>query len=118
MPVYAVLGTDEGRVAEEAAGLFNELTPPDADEFANDLIDGTAANAEDAYQACAQAIEALQTIGFFGAAKVVWLKGANFLADDRTGGAARTKEGVDALLDVLKTQPCGQTVGNNRTQKR
>ena len=102
MPVYAVLGTDEGRVAEEASALFNELKPEGGDEFTNDLVEGIAANAEEAFQICAKTIEALQTFGFFGGAKVVWLKGANFLADDRTGGAERAKEGVEAILDVVK----------------
>lgn len=102
MPIHAVLGTDEGRVAEEAARLFNELKPSGGDEFTNDLIEGSASNAEEAFQICAKTIEALQTLGFFGGAKVVWLKAANFLADDRTGGAERAKEGVEALLDVLK----------------
>ncbi len=102
MPIHAVLGTDEGRVAEEALRLFNELKPAGGDEFTNDLVEGSASNAEEAYQICAKGIEALQTLGFFGGAKVVWLKNANFLADDRTGGAERSKEGVEAMLDVLK----------------
>lgn len=102
MPVYAVLGTDEGRVSEEALRLFNELKPEGGDEFTNDIVEGTAANAEDAFQCCAKTVEALQTLGFFGGVKVVWLKGANFLADDRTGGAERSKTGVEAVLDVLK----------------
>lgn len=101
--VHAVIGTDEGRVSEEALALFNELKPDsEASEFTNDVVEGVVANSEEAYQVCAKAIEALQTIGFFGADKIVWLKAANFLADDRTGGAERSKEGVEALLDVLK----------------
>ncbi|MEC9054771.1 MAG: hypothetical protein VX633_05665, partial [Verrucomicrobiota bacterium] len=76
--VHAVIGSDDGRVSEEALALFNELKPQgDAEEFTNDLVEGTAANAEEAYQVCARAIEALQTIGFFGSDKIVWLKGAN-----------------------------------------
>ncbi|MGE9266574.1 MAG: DNA polymerase III subunit delta, partial [Verrucomicrobiales bacterium] len=38
-----------------------------------------------------------------GGAKVVWLKNANFLADDRTGGSERAKTGVENLLEVLKS---------------
>lgn len=101
--VHAVIGTDEGRVSEEALALFNELKPEgEASEFTNDVVEGVVANSEEAFQVCAKGIEALQTIGFFGADKIVWLKAANFLADDRTGGAERSKEGVEALLDVLK----------------
>ena len=102
-PVHAVIGSDEGRVSEEALALFNELKPiGEAEEFTNDVIEGTAANAEEAYRICCSTIEALQTVGFFGSDKIVWLKGANFLADDRTGGAARSKEGVEDLLENLK----------------
>jgi len=102
MSLYAVIGTDEGRVSEEALAKFNELRGENSDEFANDIIEGTVANAEEAFQACARALEGLQTMPFFGGAKVVWLKDANFLADDRTGKAERTKEGVEALTDNLK----------------
>ena len=102
MSLYAVIGTDEGRVSEEALAKFNELRGENSDEFANDVVEGTVANAEEAFQACARALEGLQTMPFFGGAKVVWLKAANFLADDRTGKAERTKEGVEALTDMLK----------------
>lgn len=101
--VHVVTGTDEGRVSEEALARFNELKPAgEVTEFANDVIEGVVANSEEAFQACVKTIEALQTIGFFGADKVVWLRAANFLADDRTGGTERTKEGVEALLEVMK----------------
>ena len=101
--VHAVIGTDDGRVSEEALALFNDLKPEgEAEEFTNEVVEGTAANADEAYQVCARAIEALQTIGFFGADKIVWVKGANFLADDRTGGSERAKQGVEDLLELLK----------------
>ena len=100
--IVAVIGSDEGRVAEEALARFNELRGENTDDFANDIIEGVVANAEEAYQACARTLEALQTLPFFGGGKVVWLKAANFLADDRTGGAERTKEGVEAITDCLK----------------
>ena len=45
MSVYVVTGSDEGRVAEEAAALFEELKPPGSDEFANEIIEGVADNA-------------------------------------------------------------------------
>ncbi|MDP0491240.1 MAG: DNA polymerase III subunit delta [Verrucomicrobiota bacterium JB023] len=102
MAIHAVFGTDEGRVSEEAHALFEKLKPADGDEFANDLIEGVADHAEHAHELASRTIEAIQTIGFFGGAKVVWLKGATFLGDDRTGGAERAKQGVENLLDCLK----------------
>lgn len=102
MAIHAVFGTDEGRVAEEALTLFEKLKPEGGDEFANDVIEGVADDAEHAFQLSAQTVEAIQTVGFFGGAKVVWLKAASYLGDDRTGGAERAKTGVENLLECLK----------------
>lgn len=102
MAIHGVFGTDEGRVAEEALALFNKLKPKGGDEFTNDIVEGVADDSEHAFQISARAVEAIQTIGFFGGAKVVWLKDASYLGDDRTGGAERAKAGVENLLDCLK----------------
>lgn len=96
------MGSDEGMVAEEAIKLFNQLKPADADEFSNDVVEGNADNAEHAFQICSEVNQALQTLSFFGGAKVVWLKGANFLGSDRTGDSERAKEGVEGILEVLQ----------------
>ncbi|MFT6177944.1 MAG: DNA polymerase-3 subunit delta [Akkermansiaceae bacterium] len=102
MSIYVVTGTDEGRVSEEAAALFAEIIPPNSDEFTNEIIEGVADNAEAAFQKCSQAIEGLQTIGFFGGEKVIWLKGATFFGTDRTSEAERALTGVENLLEVLQ----------------
>lgn len=102
MAIHAIFGTDEGRVAEEALALFERLKPEGGDEFANDVIEGVADDSEHAFQLSARTVEAIQTVGFFGGAKVVWLKGATYFGDDRTGGAERAKTGVENLLECLK----------------
>ena len=100
--IHVIMGSDEGMVSEEAIKLFNTLKPADGDEFANDVIDGNADNAEHAFQICGQVNQALQTMSFFGGAKVVWLKAANFLGSDRTSDSERAKEGVQGIIDVLE----------------
>jgi len=100
--IHLIFGTDDGAVAEAASILFNQLKPADADDFANDIIEGNADNAEHANQICMDTIQALLTLPFFGGAKVVWLKRANFLGTDRTSEAARAKEGVESLLENLE----------------
>ncbi|MBX7207678.1 MAG: DNA polymerase III subunit delta [Verrucomicrobiaceae bacterium] len=100
--VHVILGTDEARVKEAALKLVQRLTPPDAGDFANDVIDGTADNAEMAGQICNNVIQALQTLPFFGGAKVVWLKNANFLGDSVTGRAQAAVTGFENVLDVLE----------------
>jgi len=100
--IHVVMGTDEGMVAEQALKLFNQLKPADSDDFSNDVVEGGADNAEGAFQICSQVNQALQTMSFFGGAKVVWLKSANFMGSDRTSEAARAKEGVEGILEVLE----------------
>ena len=103
MPVYVVTGSDKGKVTEEASKLFEKLKPEGSDEFANEIIEGAAGHAEHAFEISSRVIEGLQTMGFFGGAKVVWLKGATYMGSDRTGEAERAKAGVEALLEVLKS---------------
>lgn len=102
MPVYVVTGSDEGKVSEEASKLFEKLKPAGSDEFANEIIEGAADNAEHGFTIAAQVAEGLQTMGFFGGDKVVWLKSATFMGSDRTSEAERAKAGVENILETLK----------------
>src|SRR5881296_4382724 len=86
--IYAVVGSDEAEVKRVATELATNLTPPGAGDFGLEVIDGVADNAEQAAARIRSAIEALQTLPFFGSTKVVWLKNANFLDDTPIGRAA------------------------------
>jgi DNA polymerase III subunit delta len=99
--IHVIIGSDEARVKEVALKLVQKLTPPDAGDFSNDVIEGTADNAEGAGQICNNVIQALQTMPFFGGAKVVWLKNANFLGDSVTGRAQAAVIGFENILDVI-----------------
>ncbi len=100
--LHAVLGSDEGRVKEVALKLVQKFTTPGADDFGNDVIDGTAENSEHAGNICANVIQALQTLPFFGGGKVVWLKNANFLGDTVVGKAQASVTGFENILDVIE----------------
>lgn len=99
--LFCVFGTDDGRVKEVAAKLVRELAPPDAGDFGLEIIEGNADNSDHAAKICGLVVEAIQTLPFFGGDKVVWLKGANFFADNVTGRAEFTKSAVENLQDVL-----------------
>lgn len=100
--IHVIAGSDEGRVKDAAAQAYQELTGGEDDGFTHETIDAAADNAEGAYQICDRAIEALNTMPFFGSGKVVWLKSANFLGDDVTGRAERTQQGIARLKDILE----------------
>jgi len=99
--ILVFIGSDEGRVQEEAHKAFQKLSPPGADEFSNDIIDGRAENAEHALRLIQETAMAVQTHPFFGGGKVVWLKACNFLDDSVTGRAESVKEAVEHFVSVL-----------------
>ncbi len=100
--LFAVVGSDEGQVREEALKLYNKLTGGNDDGFTHETIDGIADNAESAHEICSATVQSLLTLPMFGGDKVVWLRNANFLGDNVTGRAKRTEAGVESLLNTLQ----------------
>ncbi|HEX3620025.1 MAG TPA: hypothetical protein VHU16_06610 [Candidatus Udaeobacter sp.] len=99
--IYAVVGSDEAEVKRVATELATNLTPPDAGDFGLEVIDGAADNTEQAAARIQSAIEALQTLPFFGSTKVVWLKNANFLGDDPKARSAAVQSALEELSELL-----------------
>jgi DNA polymerase-3 subunit delta len=99
--IHAVVGSDEAEVKRIAAEIAAQLTPPSAGDFGLEVIDGCADNAEQAASRIRSAIEALQTLPFFGGAKVVWLKNANFLGDSPMGRSASVQTALEGLSEVI-----------------
>ncbi|MEX1047999.1 MAG: hypothetical protein WED15_00620 [Akkermansiaceae bacterium] len=99
---FAVVGSDDGLVREKALVLYNQLTGGLDDGFTHETIDGIADNSESAYEICATTVQALLTLPMFGGDKVVWLRNANFLADNITGRSQRTEAGVESLRATLE----------------
>jgi DNA polymerase-3 subunit delta len=99
--IYAVLGSEEAEVKRVAAELASNLTPPNAGDFGLEVIDGAADNAEQAETQVRSAIEALQTLPFFGSTKVVWLKNINFLGDDQKARSTVVQSALEELSDSI-----------------
>jgi len=100
--IYAVVGSDEAEVKRAAAELAQTLTPPDAGDFGLETIDGVSENADQAAARIRSAIEALQTLPFFGSSKVVWLKNGNFLGDTQIGRAAGVQSALEELSEMIE----------------
>ncbi len=101
--VYAVVGSDESAVKAAAAGLAAKLTPTEGGDFGLETIDGCADHVDQAAARIRSAIEALQTLPFFGGGKLVWLKNANFLGDSKLGGSAVVQEALAELGSALES---------------
>lgn len=101
--VSVLMGSDEAKVKEAALMLVRSLTPADSGDFGNDVIDGTADNAEHAGVICANVRMALLTLPFFGGSKVVWLKNANFLTESGPGRGQDAVNGFEKIIDVVES---------------
>ena len=101
--IHAIVGSDESEVKRVAAELAAQLTPPDAGEFGVEVIDACADNVDQAVAKIRLAIEALQTIPFFGGGKLVWLKNANCMGDSVIGRSAAVQGALEDLAEVLET---------------
>ena len=100
--IYAVVGSDEAEVKHMAAELAQKLAPAGAGDFGLEIIDGVADNADQAASRVRSAIEALQTLPFFGSTKVVWLKNANFLGDDVKSRSIAVQSALEELSAVIE----------------
>ncbi|HYK24225.1 MAG TPA: DNA polymerase III subunit delta [Candidatus Acidoferrum sp.] len=98
---YAVLGSDESEVKRVAAELASNLTPPGAGDFGLEVIDGAADNTDQAQARVRSAIEAVQTLPFFGNAKVVWLKNVNFVGDDQKARSTTVQSALEELSELV-----------------
>jgi DNA polymerase-3 subunit delta len=99
--IHAVVGSDESEVKRVAAELATKLTPADTGDFGLEIIDGAADSADQAASRIRSAIEALQTLPFFGTGKLVWLKNANFLGDNVIGRSASVQDALEGLAAVI-----------------
>lgn len=101
--IHAVVGSDEGEVKRVAAELAAKLAPPDAGEFGVEVIDAAADNVDQAVTKIRLAMEALQTLPFFGGSKLVWFKNANCLADSVIGRSASVLGALEELAELIET---------------
>src|SRR5437764_10629706 len=99
--IYAVVGSDDVEIKNTAAELAEKLKPKDAGDFGLEIIDGAADNSDQAATKIRSTIEALRTLPFFGGEKVIWLKNANFLADDQKGRSASVQEALEELTETI-----------------
>jgi DNA polymerase-3 subunit delta len=100
-PVLLVCGEDEFGVKQRAREVFQQWSQK-LGGLDHEMIDASVNNSGEALTALAKLREALQTLPFFGAAKVVWLQNCNFLGEERTALAAAVTEALGELARELK----------------
>lgn len=100
-PVALVCGDDEFAVKQRAKEIYLAWTA-ELGGMDHEILDASVPNSGEALKVLGRFREALQTLPFFGAGKVVWLQNCNFLGDERTASAQAVTETLAALAAELK----------------
>jgi DNA polymerase-3 subunit delta len=100
-PLVLICGEDEFAVKQRARQVYVQWTQ-ELGGLDHEIIDGNAANSNETLKALSRVREALQTLPFFGSAKVVWLQNCTFLGDERTATAQAVTESLASLAQELK----------------
>ncbi|MDI6774267.1 MAG: hypothetical protein QME60_02565 [Verrucomicrobiota bacterium] len=110
VPVHLVHGDDEYLVAARAREIVGILAPAAVASLGLEIIDGRASTVEEGRRTLGRCVEALQTMGFFGKGKVVWLRDAELLADNVMGNSEQVRELVRDLTGLLRKSLTAGTI--------
>ena len=101
-PLCLIFGDENFLVRDRARSVYDGWCAEAGGED-HEIIDGTARNAAEALDALAKLNEAVQTLPFFGGAKVVWLRDTNFLGDERTASSRDVTDRLNGLAKGWET---------------
>jgi DNA polymerase III subunit delta len=101
-PLALICGDDEFAVKKRAKEIFQTWSN-EAGGMDHEIIDAAVSNSGDALNAIAKLREAIQTLPFFGSAKVVWLRDCSFLGEERAASAQAVVETLADLASELKS---------------
>jgi DNA polymerase-3 subunit delta len=100
-PVALICGEDDFNVKQRAKQVYLQWSE-ELGGMDHEIIDAGAGNSGEALKALGRLREALQTLPFFGGAKVVWLQNCNFLGDEKTASAQAVTETLGEISQELK----------------
>jgi DNA polymerase III subunit delta len=100
-PIFLITGEDDFAVKGRAKQLYENWCK-EGGGFDNEVIDASASNSGAALGAIGKLREAMQTLPFFGGAKVIWFQNCNFLGEERAASSAAVTEALADLAEELK----------------
>ena len=100
-PLVLVCGDDDFTVKQRAQALFNQWSA-ELGGMDHETVDASALNTAEALKCLSRLREALNTLPFFGGAKVVWFKDCSFLGEDRTSSSAAVTAALTEFAEQLK----------------
>lgn len=99
---FLFFGTDEFEASRRCKQKVEELCPPAEQAFGLEVINGACDTVDEAVAAVRSCRDALNTVGFFGAGKLVWLRDSSFFYDGKPGKSETVKLAVAELAEEVK----------------
>jgi DNA polymerase III subunit delta len=100
-PLVLIAGDDDFAVKQRARKCYEEWCA-ECGGFDHEIIPASASNSGEALKIIARFREAMQTLPFFGGAKVIWLQNCNFLGEERAASSAAVTETCNEIADEFK----------------
>lgn len=97
-----IIGEDDYIVRQKAKETFEDWVKDFPDELSREIIDGRADRVEDVVRILSEAKAATTTLSLFGGGKLVWINEANFINQNKTGGAQGTKDALESAKEFLQ----------------
>jgi DNA polymerase-3 subunit delta len=101
-PLALIWGDDDFGVKRRARQLYQQWCQ-EVGGMDHESIDASVANSGEALKAVGRLRDALQTLPFFGTAKVIWFQNCNFLGEERMASTAQVTETLTELAQEWKT---------------
>ena len=109
--LYLIAGDDDYLIDREARSLVDRLCPPAEQVWGLEIVEARTEQAGEAALALGRALEGVQTVGFLGGRKVVWLRDAICFGDNKVSKSVEVKAKVEALTRLIKAGlPPGQVL--------
>jgi DNA polymerase-3 subunit delta len=112
-PLVLIHGDDDHGVRQRARQIFDQWCG-ESEQSDQEIIDGQASNGSEVLQSIGRLREALNTLPFFGGAKVVWWRQCSFFGDDRVSSSQAVNQGVVELAQELKVSLGEGEAGDQR----
>ncbi len=100
--VYLIHGEDELLVSSTAKEIIRKAIPAEEEMLGLETINARADKVEDALIFVKRCREAVQTIGFMGGRKAVWLRNANFLDQGIIGKSKEVRARLQDLAGAFE----------------
>lgn len=102
IPVYLIHGENELEATENAKQIIRQAIPPEEETLGLEMINARADSVAEALGFLQQGRAALQTLGFLGGRKAVWLRNANFLDQGVIGKSKEVHARLQDLADAFQ----------------